>query len=127
MIPASGFYEWGHTGKEKTPYYVSMANGLPMDFGWVWEQWRGPDNTLVETCVVLITSANKLMEPIHDRMPVILHPQEFPLWLDREVSDPDTLKQLFKPYPSDVMQSYPVSPIVNNSRNDLPECIERQN
>ncbi len=124
LVPASGFYEWQHIDKTKTPYYVSMANNNPMALAGIWEQWKCPDNTILETCAILTTAANKLMETIHDRMPVILHPQEYSLWLDREVSDPETLKQLFIPYPADVMESYQVSSLVNNPRNDGVECIK---
>jgi len=123
LIPASGFYEWRNSDNIKTPYYVSMTENNPMAFAGIWEQWKAADHSMIETCAILTTAANHLMETIHDRMPVILHPQEYSLWLDREVSEPETLKQLFKPYPSDVMNDYQVSNMVNNPRNDGEECI----
>jgi len=124
LIPASGFYEWQHSDNVKTPYYISMADDQPMAFAGIWEQWKAPDHSILETCAILTTAANHLMETIHDRMPVILHPQEYSLWLDREVSEPESLKQLFKPYPSDVMNAYKVSSMINNPRNDGEECIK---
>jgi putative SOS response-associated peptidase YedK len=123
LVPASGFFEWQHSDNVKTPFFISMADDNPMALAAIWEHWKTPDNSILETCAILTTSANKLMETIHDRMPVILHPQEYSLWLDREISDPETLNQLFKPYPSDVMKAYKVSSLVNNPRNDGVECI----
>jgi len=123
LIPASGFYEWMRTDTTKTPVYVTMADNRPMAFAGIWEQWKAPDHSVLETCAILTTAANRVMEGIHDRMPVILHPQEYSLWLDREVSEPETLKQLFKPYPADVMKACQVSTQVNNPNNDSEECI----
>ena len=123
LIPASGFYEWMHEGESAIPFYISMANGAPMAFAGIWEQWKSPDNTFLETCAILTTASNSLMQKIHDRMPVILHPDEYSLWLDREVSDPARIQPLFKPYPADVMKFHSVSAVVNNPRNDTPECI----
>jgi len=74
----------------------------------------------MESCSILTTSSNKLIEPLHERMPVILHPQEFTLWLDRTITDPEQLKPLYQPYPADLMEMWPVSPIVNSPRNDSP-------
>jgi putative SOS response-associated peptidase YedK len=123
LVPASGFIEWKHSGNEKTPFYITMTNNNPMAFAGIWEQWKAPDHSVLETCAILTTAANHLMESIHDRMPVILHPQEYSLWLDREVSEPESLKQLFKPYPAEVMQACQVSSLVNNPKNDTEDCI----
>jgi putative SOS response-associated peptidase YedK len=123
LIPASGFYEWQSNGKNKIPYYIAMREGLPMAFAGIWEQWKTPEGSVLESCAILTTKANSLIEQLHDRMPVILHPDEFSLWLDREISEVDKLQQLFKPYPPEVMQLHPVSPLVDNPRNDTPECF----
>lgn len=123
LVPASGYYEWMHADEGAVPYYISMANGSPMAFAGIWEQWKCPDHAILETCAILTTASNSLMQKIHDRMPVILHPDEYSLWLDREMSDPIRLQPLFKPYPSDVMCYHPVSSAVNNPRNDTPDCI----
>jgi putative SOS response-associated peptidase YedK len=124
LIPTSGFYEWLHEGKVKKPLYVHMKDGSPMVFAGLWESWKSPEGEAVESCTILTTSANKLIESLHDRMPVILHHQEYDVWLDREISDPEKLKPLYKPYPADNMEMYPVSPQVNSPRNDSAELIK---
>jgi putative SOS response-associated peptidase YedK len=123
LIPASGFYDWKHADTEMIPFYISMTDNNPMALAGIWEQWKAPDNSILETCAILTTSPNRLMETIHGRMPVILHPQEYSLWLDRDVSDPEILNPLFKPYPADVTQAWQVSSFVNNPQNDGEECI----
>ena len=123
LVPASGFYEWQKGVKGDSPYYVSMDDGSPMAFAGIWESWKGPGGIQLESCAILTTAANRLMEPIHDRMPVILHPGEYSLWLDREVSDVSDIQPLFRPYPPDAMTATRVSTLVNSPANDLQECI----
>jgi putative SOS response-associated peptidase YedK len=124
IVPASGFYEWATIADGRIPHYITMQDGSPFSFAGIWESWADPDGHAVETCAILTTAANGLIETIHDRMPVILHPTEFDLWLDRTVNDQYELKRVFQPYPSDVMQIWPVSPFVNKSRHESSECIE---
>jgi putative SOS response-associated peptidase YedK len=124
IVPASGFYEWATIADGRIPHYITMQDGSPFSFAGIWESWADPDGHAVETCAILTTAANGLIETIHDRMPVILHPTEFDLWLDRTVNDQYELKRVFQPYPSDVMQIWPVSLVVNNSRHESSECIE---
>jgi putative SOS response-associated peptidase YedK len=78
----------------------------------------------LETCAILTTTANATVAPIHDRMPVILHPDEFGLWLDRQVHEVEKLEALFAPYPADRLEAYRVSTLVNSPGDDGPECIE---
>jgi len=94
-----------------------------MIFAGLWESWKSPEGEAVESCTILTTTSNKLIAPLHERMPVILHPEEYNVWLDREISDPETLKPLYNPYPADSMEMYPVSPQVNSPRNDSADCI----
>jgi putative SOS response-associated peptidase YedK len=124
LVPASGFYEWRQEEKGKVPLYVHLKDGSPMPFAGLWESWKTPEGEAVETCTILTTSSNKLIEPLHDRMPVILHPEEYQLWLDRETTDPNKLKSLFHPYPAGLMEIYPVSRLVNSPRNDTSDLIE---
>lgn len=124
LIPASGFYDWTHTEK-KIPFYVSMADGSPMAFAGIWDSWKAPDGSRLESFAILTTNANSLITPIHDRMPVILHPAEFDLWLDRDITEPEKLTRLYQPYPSDLLRAWPVSSLVNSPRNDTPACIEQ--
>ena len=125
IIPASGFYEWVRQDGKKLPYYVRMTDGSPMPFAGIWETWRSAEGQVLESCAILTTAANATVAPIHDRMPVILHPDEFSLWLDRQVHDIEKLSPLFSPYPADRLISYPVSTRVNSPATDGPECVER--
>lgn len=123
IIPASGIYEWMHEGQVKTPYYIRMADSAPLPLAGLWESWKSPDGEKIETCTILTTTANTLVAPIHDRMPVILHREEFALWLDREVNEDERLRSLFQPYPADHLVAYPVTPQVNNVHNDHPGLV----
>lgn len=124
IVPASGFYEWAKVDGKKTPHYIHMTDGAPMPFAGLWESWKSPEGQVTETCTILTTTANSVVAPIHDRMPVILHPDEFSLWLDRELHEADRLAPLFAPYPADRLEVYPVSSLVNSPANDAPSCID---
>lgn len=124
IIPANGFFEWKEEGGKKQPLYVRMMDGAIMGFAGIWDHWKNPEGETLETCSILTTASNRLIQPLHERMPVILHPAEYDLWLEREVTDPERLKPLYQPYPADLMEMFPVSTLVNNPRNDSPECIE---
>jgi putative SOS response-associated peptidase YedK len=124
IVVASGFYEWRAEVNRKTPLYVHLKDGSPMCFAGIWDHWKSPEGETIESCAILTTSSNKLIAPLHERMPVILHPEEYPVWLDRELTDPEKLKQLYQPYPAELMEMYPVSQLVNSPRNDLPALIK---
>lgn len=123
IIPASGFYEWVQVGKEKIPHYIRLRDGEVMSLAGLWERWKSPEGEELETCTILTTAANSLVKKLHDRMPVILHREEFDLWLDRDIDDVDRLAGLFHPYPSDQLEEYAVSKEVNSPSNDSSECI----
>ena len=123
ILPATGFYEWQKVDKHKIPHFVRLKNQMPMPFAGIWDSWRAPDGQVVESCAILTTAANGAVGSIHERMPVILHPDEFGQWLDREQHDQATLMPLLAPYPSDCLEVYPVSTLVNSVANDQPECI----
>jgi len=123
ILPATGFYEWQKVDKHKIPHFVRLKNQMPMPFAGIWDSWRAPEGQVVESCAILTTAANGAVGAIHERMPVILHPDEFGQWLDREQHDPATLMPLLTPYPSDCLEVYPVSTLVNSVANDQPECI----
>jgi putative SOS response-associated peptidase YedK len=90
----------------------------------LWEQWRGPDDAALESCTLLTTEPNELMQALHNRMPVILPPQDYELWLDPQVGQVERLQPLLRPYPAGEMVAYPVSRRVNSPENDDPLCIE---
>lgn len=123
IIPASGFYEWQMVDKRKQPYYISMNNNIPMLFAGLWDHWKAPDGTVIESCSIISTSSNEIISSLHDRMPVILPEHDINAWLHSSTTA-DELKSLLKPCPSDLMQLYPVSNVVNSPKNDSPECIQ---
>lgn len=119
IVPASGFYEWEVIGpKEKRPHYISLTSGEPMAFAGLWETWNSPNGPL-ESCTIITTAANEFMAKLHDRMPVILEPEEFAPWLDPDV-DPSPMLNLY----SGEMTEHPVSSAVGNVRNDSPDLIK---
>lgn len=123
IVPASGFYEWARSGTSKTPHYITLQDGTPFSFAGIWETWQSPDNRQIESVAILTTRANSFMEPIHDRMPVILHRGEHDLWLDKSVNDPRELQRLYQPYPFELLQDRVVGRQVNSPRNDGSELI----
>ncbi len=125
LIPADGFYEWkAQSGaKTKTPYFIHMKDHKPFAFAGLWDEWQSPDGDAVRTCTIITTEPNDLMSALHNRMPVILHPKDYDLWLDLAPQTPDKLLHLIKPYPADNMSAYPVSTLVNKPGNDQPECV----
>jgi putative SOS response-associated peptidase YedK len=123
IVPASGFYEWREEGGKKAPLYVRRKDGSPICFAGLWDYWKSRERDAVDSCTILTTSSNELIAPLHNRMPVILLPEAFPLWLDPETTDPERLNALFHPFPADLMEMWPVPPLVNSPRNDSPELI----
>jgi putative SOS response-associated peptidase YedK len=125
LVLADGFYEWKKTDKKnKIPYYFMLKSKQPFAFAGLWEQWKNPEGEKILSFTIITTKANELMEPIHDRMPVILKENVETQWLDPENKDTDKLLSLLQPYPGGLMLAYRVSPIVNAPKNDTPECIE---
>jgi putative SOS response-associated peptidase YedK len=123
IIPTSGFYEWMHAEQYKQPYFIQLSNHAPMCFAGIWESWKAPDNALLETFSILTTTSNSLIEPMHERMPVILRPDDFSFWLNRTMHDPQELQHLYQPFPADLMSAYKVPDLVNNPKFDSPACI----
>jgi putative SOS response-associated peptidase YedK len=124
IVPSSGFYEWREDGEGgKSPFYIRLKDGFPICFAGLWESWQSPQGEAVDSFTILTTQANRLITSLHERMPVILHPEAIPIWIDRETTDPDSLKSLYLPFPADLMEMWPVSPLVNSPRNDFPELI----
>lgn len=126
LIPADGFYEWqAQPGtKTKQPYFISRADGAPLAFAGLWERWRPPQGDPVESCSIIVTAANALVQPIHDRMPVLLDPEDFGAWLNPDNRDTHTLTGLLRSYPDERMKAVPVSLRVNNPRNDDADLME---
>ena len=125
LVPADGFYEWRRTGSGKQPYFFRLRDDRPFAFAGLWESWEGVDNSAVESCTLLTTEPNELMRPIHNRMPVILPAASYEPWLDPGEERPERLAGLLRPYPSDEMIAYPVSPYVNSPVHEDARCVER--
>ncbi len=123
LIPADGFYEWQRTNGAKQPFYIHMEDGRPFAFAGLWESWGKGGEGEVRTCVILTTEANAVVGEIHERMPVIVAPDAYDVWLD-PASERDELTGLLVPYPEDGMEAYPVSRFVNSPSNNDPRCVE---
>ena len=125
LVLANGFYEWRkeHGGKTKTPYYIQLVSGEPFAFAGLWEIWHAPDGTTLPSCTIITSRPNELLEPIHNRMPVILSKETYNRWLDPNECSPADLQPLLGPYPAAEMTAFAVSRLVNNPKNDVPECI----
>ncbi len=116
LIPCDGFYEWAKDGSAKQPYHFTLDRGLFALAG-LWERWGD-----VESCTIITTTANEVTSRFHDRMPVILPRGGYAAWLDPQFENLDHLQSLLRPCPADGMTATPVSRVVNNPRNDVPEC-----
>jgi len=125
LLPADGFYEWQRTeGAAKRPWYVHRADGAPLAFAGIWEVWRSPTGDPLRTCSIITTSANSLMAPVHDRMPVIVEAADWQFWLAPANEDLPGLRALLVPADERTLSRYPVSTLVNSVRNNGPELIE---
>lgn len=125
LVLADGFYEWRRAGQNKQPYFFQLRGGSPFALCGLWEYWKALDGSLIESCAIVTTESNTVLEPIHSRMPVILSPESYDLWLDPSRKDLTDLTSLLKPYPSDEMVAVPVSLRVNDPKNDDQKCLER--
>jgi putative SOS response-associated peptidase YedK len=125
LIPADGFYEWKQSGgKVKQPYKIEMTEGGVFAFAGLWDRWKDPAGREIVTCTILTTEANALLKDIHHRMPVILKPEDYDLWLDPGVTDPAKVADLLKPFDAREMRKHTVGTAVNKVANDGPECAE---
>lgn len=122
LVPADGFYEWRKEGGRKQPYHIRLKGGGLFAFAGLWEYWRGAE-TIIESFAIIVTDANALLRPIHERMPVILHGADHDAWLDAGSTGPEDAKALLRPFPADEMEAHAVSSRVNSARHDDPACI----
>ena len=125
LIVADGFYEWQTVGKRRQPMYIHLRDGRPFAFAGLWESWEGADHSALESCTILTTAANELVRPIHDRMPVIVAPENYSLWLDPAVQQAEPILPLLRPYPPEEMDAYAVSMRVNSPARDDAACVEK--
>lgn len=122
IVPADGFYEWRREGAGKTPYFIRRADRLPIAFAGLWERWRAPDGGAIETAAILTTAANADVAHLHDRMPVMLAPEDVDMWLD-PTAPRAALDLLLRAPAEGLLEAYPVSRAVNSPANDAPALI----
>jgi putative SOS response-associated peptidase YedK len=124
LVPLDNFYEWKKLGKERQPYAVALAGRRLMAMAGLWESWRSPAGERLRSFAIVTTAANELLAPVHDRMPVVLGPENWPLWLGEAPASPARLKALLVPYPAEDMVIWPVDRRVGNVKNNDPSLIE---
>ena len=121
LVPAEAFYEWKRDGKLKQPFAIGRADGAPLAFGGLWESWTDPaSGQVTRTFCIVTTDANATMAPIHNRMPVVLEPEDWPVWLGEADGDPAAL---LRPAADQVLRVWPVSTEVNNVRHNGPGLL----
>jgi putative SOS response-associated peptidase YedK len=122
LIPADGFYEWKRAGNSKQPYCFEVNDGALFAFAGLWDQWKDASGARIATCSILTTTPNTVTSAVHDRMPVILDPNSYDLWLDPDMKNAGAVCHLLSPYAGGPMRSYPVSSRINHVANDGEEC-----
>jgi putative SOS response-associated peptidase YedK len=122
LIPVDGFYEWQQVPGGKQPYCIRSKAGRPLSFAGLWEK-RQDGRQALGTCAIIVTSANEFMQPIHDRMPVMLAPAAFEAWLDPR-TEPASLSLLLNAAPEEALEAFPVSRRVNRTENDDAKLLD---
>jgi len=128
IIPVDGFYEWKDMGKgrKKQPFFIRAKDEKPLALAGLWEVWKDPEDRDAEwfkSCTIITTDPNKLLQPIHNRMPVVLPPDAWDRWLDPANEDVDELERLLVPAPEDLLELYPVTTEVNSVKNNGPQLV----
>ncbi|HBZ09146.1 MAG TPA: SOS response-associated peptidase [Bacillus bacterium] len=126
LILADSFYEWKrHEDKSKTPMRIKLKSEDLFAMAGLWETWKSPEGESIHSCTVITTRPNELVKDIHDRMPVILKPENESVWLDKSITNTDQLNDLLAPLPEDLMEAYKVSSLVNSPKNNSPNLIQK--
>ena len=123
-MPVDNFYEWAETGTAKQPYAIALADRGLMALAGLWENWKSPEGEWMRSFAIITTTPNELCAQLHNRMPVVLKPDAWPVWLGEEPAEACALKALLKPIPSDEMTCWPVSARVGNVKNKDASLIE---
>lgn len=127
LIPAHGYFEWQSLPESKQPWYIHRRDESLMAFAGIWERYHASDEVFYDSCAIITTRANSLTTKVHDRMPVILQPEDYDAWLsaDNDPGNCQTLLQpLLQPLAPELLQLWPVSTYVNNPAHKGPRCIE---
>lgn len=123
LVPVDAFYEWRAQADGKQPFAIALADGEPMALAGLWERWRAPHGQIVRSFTIITTMANALVAQLHDRMPVILAPADWPAWLGEQEASEDELKRLLRPYPADGLRMWPVGRRVNRVGQEGPDLL----
>jgi putative SOS response-associated peptidase YedK len=121
LVPAQGFYEWKKFGRAREPWLIRLRDGHTFAFAGLWDRWTRAESP-IESCALVTTTANALVAPIHDRMPVILDRADYARWLDPDASEAD-LRALLQPFPPGAMEAFAVSTRVNSTEAEGPELM----
>lgn len=126
LVIADSFYEWiRNDDKTKTPMRIKLKSDNLFAMAGLWETWKSPDGQSIHSCTVITTKPNSLVKDIHDRMPVILKPEDEKVWLDTAIDNTTYLNTLLKPLSEDLMEAYEVSSLVNSPKNNSPNLIQK--
>jgi len=124
LVVADGFYEWKKEGATKKPFYIRLKSRQPFGFAGLYNVWKSPEGEEVITSTIITTDSNELIQPVHNRMPVLTPSDKYDLWLDASVHDKDRLTPILKPFPSEKMELYPVTQKMNSFKYNDPENIK---
>ncbi|MFV0387342.1 MAG: SOS response-associated peptidase [Pyrinomonadaceae bacterium] len=125
IIVNSGFIEWKKLGDGKQPYLIKIKDKRIAGFAGLFDTWLNEETgEIIESCAIITTSADEVLKPIHDRMPVFLHSEEYDEWLDPENHNVDELQNLLRPYPSTEIVFFEIDRAVGNVRNNSPEFLK---
>ena len=125
LVVADGFYEWKKEGTRKRPFYIRLKSGKPIGFAGLYNVWKSPEGEQICTSTIITTDANEIVQPLHDRMPVIASPDSYDLWLDPNIHDKALLQNILRAYPSEELEVYEVTPKVNSPKNNAPKNIQK--
>ena len=124
LVVADGFYEWKKVGDGKQPHFIYLKSKQPFGFAGLYEHWQDEHGNELDLCTILTCPANEFMAALHDRMPVMIPPEEYEFWLDPDNQNADAIVPFLLPYPADQMAEHTVSSFVNRPGNDAPRCVE---
>jgi len=121
LVIADGYYEW--RAADRQPFAVALGNRGPMTFAGLWDRWRSGDGISLKSFAIITTAANELLQPLHDRMPVIVPPDRWAPWLGEAVATDNELKAMLSPYPGAAMTFWPVDRKIGNVKNDSADLF----
>lgn len=124
LVPCNGFYEWDKGSRPRRPYFIGLEGDALFGMAAVCDEWLTPENSLLRTCSIVTTDSNELIKSIHDRMPVIVKPQDYGAWLDTGQLAPEAAARIFRPFPDGLMRIRAVSQKVNKATYDASDCMD---